>query len=61
MVPRDLLERNMLEVPESIKVLSPLVDFAVELRNLDDSSDIEIVTPSVTWDSFERVWKQQLC
>ncbi|CAB9529202.1 Zeta toxin [Seminavis robusta] len=60
-VPIDLLERNMLEVPDSIKALSPLVDFAVELRNSPGSTDIEIVTPSVNWSSFKKVWKQSLC
>ena len=58
MVPRDLLERTMLEVPKSIKVLSPKVDFAVELKNAPGSADIEIETPSVTWASFKKVWQQ---
>jgi hypothetical protein len=58
MVPRDLLERTMLEVPVSISLLAPKVDFTVELRNAPDSTDIEIATPCVTWASFKKVWKQ---
>ena len=48
----------MVEVPKSIRVLTPLVDYAVELWNAPGLSDVKIVTPGVTWDSFQDAWKQ---
>ena len=57
-VPRDLLEQVMEEVPQSLKILSKQVDFAVELLNAPHTDDVEIVTQGVTWDSFQRVWRQ---
>lgn len=57
-VPRDLLERTMLEVPKSIQILSKLVDFSVELNNPPDSNTVEIATQGITWESFQNTWKQ---
>ena len=45
------------QVPRSIKILAPLVDYFVELQN-DSSPDIELVTEGETWDSFSSQWVQ---
>lgn len=47
----------MEQVPKSVAILSPLVDYHVELRNAPNV-DIEIVTPDETWESFESHWIQ---
>lgn len=57
-VPRDLLEQVMEEVPKSVEILSSKVDFCVEILNPPDADDVEIVTGGITWDFFRKVWKQ---
>lgn len=47
----DALER----VPQSVKILSPLVDFSCEINN---THQIEFVTEGMTWDSFRNTWSQ---
>lgn len=55
-VPQELLEKALKQVPESVKKLSPLVDYFVELSNDDE---IELVGLSCeTWDSFKANWMQ---
>jgi predicted kinase len=57
-VPRELLEEALEQVPRSVRELSPLVDYHVELRNETGAADIELVTPGVTWVSFTSQWAQ---
>jgi hypothetical protein len=60
-VPRDLLESVMLEVPKSIEILSQQVDVTIELRNPPDAPDVELATEGINWDSFEQIWRRQSC
>jgi len=46
------------QVPLSVKILSPLVDYYCELWNSPDSDDIELRTPGITWDTFTNQWRQ---
>jgi hypothetical protein len=57
-VPRELLISAIEQVPKSVKVLSPLVDYHVELNNAPNAQDIELVTPDETWESFQSQWIQ---
>jgi hypothetical protein len=57
-VPRRVLEEALEQVPRSVKALSHLVDYHVELYNAPDTDDIEIVSPGQTWDSFRSMWIQ---
>jgi len=56
LVPRELLEAALEQVPKSVKILAPLVDYHVELRN--DSDEVEIATPGETWETFQSQWIQ---
>ena len=56
-VPKDLLEQTMAEVPHSVSILSRKADFTVQLQNAPDSSDVEIVTKGIDWVSFTRMWE----
>jgi len=57
-VPQDLLEHTMLQVPRSIDILSHQADVTVQLHNAPGASDVEIVTPdNMTWESFTEMWK----
>jgi hypothetical protein len=57
-VPRDLLAKTLEQVPQSVRILAPLVDYHVELRNASDSDDIELVTEGETWETFKSHWIQ---
>jgi predicted kinase len=57
-VPRDLLAKVLEQVPRSVKILAPLVDYHVELRNASDNDDIELVTEGETWETFKSHWVQ---
>ena len=48
------------QVPRSVKILAPLVDYFCELNNAPDKDDIEIMTHGEDWDSFRSHWLQ-LC
>jgi hypothetical protein len=55
-VPQELLAAAIEQVPKSVKKLSPLVDYFVELSN---NVDIEIANPpSETWNTFKMNWIQ---
>jgi len=56
-VPTDLLELSMEQVPKSVALLRPLVDFAVEINNTG-TEDVDIVTENVDWDVFKSQWAQ---
>jgi hypothetical protein len=55
-VPQKVLEAALEQVPRSIEILSPLVDYYGELNNADE---VELVKPqSSTWEEFSEVWNQ---
>ena len=55
-VPQELLVAALEQVPKSIEILAPLVDYHVELNN---ATEIELVNPpEETWESFGRNWIQ---
>lgn len=56
-VPRETLEASLEQVPKSVEILSPIVDFFCELNNPPDS-DIEIITDDMDWDTFQVNWLQ---
>ena len=56
-VPQELLERTMEEVPKSVARLEPLVDFLAEISNSDEG-DVALVTEDMTWESFRSQWTQ---
>jgi hypothetical protein len=57
-VPVDLLESVIAEVPSSFRRLRPHVDFAAELRNAeDDADDVELVDPKMSWLQFTQLWE----
>eukprot|EP00588_Corethron_pennatum_P030891 CAMPEP_0194340702 /NCGR_PEP_ID=MMETSP0171-20130528/87315_1 /TAXON_ID=218684 /ORGANISM="Corethron pennatum, Strain L29A3" /LENGTH=660 /DNA_ID=CAMNT_0039105765 /DNA_START=32 /DNA_END=2014 /DNA_ORIENTATION=+ len=55
-VPRKTLLMALEQVPRSVKILKPLVDYYVDLNNPE--GDIEILTDGHTWESFESQWRQ---
>ena len=57
-VPRKTLEMALEQVPRSVKILGPLVDYFCELNNAPGAPDIELLTSEETWESFERKWLQ---
>jgi hypothetical protein len=57
-VPHETLEKSLEEVPKSVRILAPLVDFFAELYNPPNSKDIELVSEDMTWDSFRQSWVQ---
>ena len=57
-VPRELLDKTIEQVPRSVAELAPLVDYHIELMNDPSSPDIEIVTPGETWETFTSHWIQ---
>ena len=57
-VPEHVLEQALEQVPKSVKILKPLVDYHAELLNAPDADDIQIVTPGETWESFQSQWVQ---
>lgn len=48
----------MIEVPQSVDILSRKADFAVQLHNAPRSCDVEIVTQGINWASFTKMWEQ---
>lgn len=57
-VPRQLLEDTLEEVPKSVERLVRLVDYHIELHNAPHAPDIIPVTPHESWDSFMSQWIQ---
>lgn len=58
MVPEDVLETAIEQVPKSVKILAPLVDYFVELKNDSNTPDIELTTEGETWENFASKWIQ---
>ena len=57
-MPQHVLEQAYEQVPKSVEVLAPLVDYHVELMNAPEADDIEIVTSGETWETFKSQWIQ---
>lgn len=57
-VPIETLELSLKHVPQSIKLLAPMVDYFCELDNSPDSEEIVLKTEGVTCDSFRDAWAQ---
>lgn len=55
-VPTDVLEAALEQVPRSVKILAPLVDYYAQL---DNAEEIKLVKPEGhTWEDFRQVWHQ---
>jgi hypothetical protein len=58
-VPREVLEMALEQVPRSVGILAPLVDYYAELNNAPGAPDIELTKPEGgTWESFQSQWNQ---
>jgi len=55
-VPQYTLEESLEQVPKSVKILSPKVDFFAELYNAPYANDIELITEGMDWNMFKQVW-----
>jgi len=58
-IPRNMLELALEQVPKSVKILSTLVDYFCEILNAPNK-DIQIVTEGETWDTFSSKWQQKV-
>jgi len=56
-VPEETLKLALEQVPKSVKILGPIVDYFVELNN-PPGGDIEMTTEGEDWESFENNWMQ---
>lgn len=56
-VPLEVLEKALDQVPKSVKILAPLADYFCELNN-GLGPDIEMNTSEEDWDSFQSNWLQ---
>ena len=56
-IPTEILEMAIEQVPKSVAILAPLTDYFCELHN-PCGADIEIVTEGETWDHFQNQWLQ---
>lgn len=55
-VPRETLEAALEQVPKSVEMLAPLVDYYAEINNAEE---VELVKPEgSTWEEFRDVWNQ---
>lgn len=58
-MPVDVLEAALDQVPKSIEILSPLVDYYAEIDNPEKAPDVELVKPAgSSWDDFRKIWLQ---
>lgn len=57
-VPKEVLEEALEQVPRSVKVLEPLVDYFCEINNAPGAPDLELLTEGETWETFESKWVQ---
>jgi len=55
-VPKEVLIAALDQVPKSVEILAPLVDYYAEINN---AVDVELVKPSgSSWDDFRKTWLQ---
>lgn len=58
-VPLHVLENAIEQVPKSVKILAPMVDYYAEINNAPDVDDIELVKPENSdWKEFRQQWIQ---
>jgi hypothetical protein len=58
-VPLAVLEAALEQVPRSVEILAPLVDYYAEINNPENAPDIELVKPvGSNWEEFRRTWLQ---
>jgi len=65
-VPNDLLEQTLVEVPKSVSQLQPFVNFSIEIHNRgtaidNNTGDVQVVTQGMNWELFEAHWMTQVC
>lgn len=54
-----VLENAIEQVPKSVKILAPMVDYYAEINNAPDVDDIELVKPkNSNWREFRQQWIQ---
>lgn len=56
-VPRDLLERTMAQVPQSVQVLKSCVEYTAEIRNDPNVDDVELLGDD-DWEHFRSMWEK---
>lgn len=58
-MPSHILERAIEQVPESVKILAPMVDYYAEINNAPGVDDIELIKPeNSNWPEFRQQWMQ---
>lgn len=58
-VPSHVLEEAIEQVPKSVKILAPVVDYYAEINNAPGVDDIELVKPeNSNWVQFRQQWFQ---
>ncbi len=54
-----MLQDAIDQVPKSVKILAPMVDYYAEINNAPDVDDIELVKPEGSnWSEFRQQWIQ---
>lgn len=49
----------MIQVPKSVHILAPLVDYYAEIENPPDVDDVRLIKPEgSTWEDFKQQWIQ---
>ena len=49
----------MMQVPRSVHILAPMVDYFAEIDNPPNAEDVRLVKPEgSTWEEFKRQWIQ---
>lgn len=49
---------SLKQVPVSVSVLGPTVDFFAELDNSPRNPEVKLATEGITWDEFRDNWAQ---
>ncbi len=58
-MPREVLEAALEQVPRSVEILSPLIDYYAEINNAENILDVELVKPiNSSWEEFRVTWLQ---
>ena len=58
-MPIEVLEAALEQVPKSVEILAPLVDYYAEINNPERTPDVELVKPTgSSWEEFRKTWLQ---
>jgi len=58
-VPKEVLEAALDQVPKSVEILAPLVHYYAEIDNPKEVDDVQLVKPrGSSWDDFRKIWLQ---